>query len=296
MYKRQYTSRALHELVIGGDNLLQWADAVGFADTAKAQRLAAALQAYRRSLNRERFTATVAALTPCGEQDVYDVTVADVHAFDANGLVVHNCAEQPLPPYGCCCLGSIDLTRFVRDAFEPTARFDEAAFAKVAQVAVRMLDNVLDTTVWPLPQQQEEASRKRRIGLGFTGLGDALVMLGLRYDETPAREKAARISEVLRDAAYEADVYKRQEQDLEVRGDGQQLAQQGFGFGRNANELLAAVAHFHHAHAAAVPVQHFGGCLAQHGFGQRSRAGAEVEDAGHVRVGFRASCGWGCRA
>ena len=131
--QREYTSRALHELVIGGDNLLQWADAVGFADTAKAQRLAAALQAYRRSLNRERFTATVAALTPCGEQDVYDVTVADVHAFDANGLVVHNCAEQPLPPYGCCCLGSIDLTRFVRDAFEPTARFDEAAFAKVAQ-------------------------------------------------------------------------------------------------------------------------------------------------------------------
>jgi ribonucleoside-diphosphate reductase alpha chain len=114
------------------------------------------------------------------------------------------CAEQPLPPYGCCCLGSIDLTRFVCDPFEPSARFDEAAFAKVAQVAVRMLDNVLDTTVWPLPQQQEEARRKRRIGLGFTGLGDALVMLGLRYDEAPAREKAARISEVLRDAAYEA--------------------------------------------------------------------------------------------
>jgi ribonucleoside-diphosphate reductase alpha chain len=202
--QREYGCRALHELVISGDNLALWADLVGFADTDKAQRLAVALQGYRRSLNRERFTATVAALTPCGEQDVYDVTVADVHAFDANGLVVHNCAEQPLPPYGCCCLGSIDLTRFVCDPFEPSARFDEAAFAKVAQVAVRMLDNVLDTTVWPLPQQQEEARRKRRIGLGFTGLGDALVMLGLRYDETPAREKAARISEVLRDAAYEA--------------------------------------------------------------------------------------------
>jgi ribonucleoside-diphosphate reductase alpha chain len=114
------------------------------------------------------------------------------------------CAEQPLPPYGCCCLGSIDLTRFVREPFEPGARFDEAAFVRVAQVAVRMLDNVLDTTVWPLPQQQEEARRKRRIGLGFTGLGDALVMLGLRYDEAPARIQAARIAEVLRDAAYEA--------------------------------------------------------------------------------------------
>lgn len=114
------------------------------------------------------------------------------------------CAEQPLPPYGCCCLGSIDLTRFVRDAFEPTARFDEAAFARVAQVAVRMLDNVLDVTVWPLPQQHEEARRKRRVGLGFTGLGDALVMLNLRYDTEPARAMAARISEVMRDAAYEA--------------------------------------------------------------------------------------------
>ena len=116
------------------------------------------------------------------------------------------CAEQPLPPYGCCCLGSIDLTRFVRDAFEPGARFDEEAFARVSQVAVRMLDNVLDITVWPLPQQQEEARRKRRVGLGFTGLGDALVMLGLRYDTDAARAMASRISEVMRDAAYEASV------------------------------------------------------------------------------------------
>ncbi|MFO1272802.1 MAG: adenosylcobalamin-dependent ribonucleoside-diphosphate reductase [Rubrivivax sp.] len=116
------------------------------------------------------------------------------------------CAEQPLPPYGCCCLGSIDLTRFVRDPFEANARFDEAAFARVAQVAVRMLDNVLELTPWPLPQQQEEARRKRRVGLGFTGLGDALVMLNLRYDTEPARAAAARISEVMRDAAYEASV------------------------------------------------------------------------------------------
>ncbi|HRD85556.1 MAG TPA: ribonucleoside-diphosphate reductase, adenosylcobalamin-dependent, partial [Rubrivivax sp.] len=88
------------------------------------------------------------------------------------------CAEQPLPPYGCCCLGSIDLTRFVRRPFEADAAFDEEGFARLAQVAVRMLDNVLDATVWPLPQQQDEARRKRRVGLGFTGLGDALVMLG----------------------------------------------------------------------------------------------------------------------
>jgi ribonucleoside-diphosphate reductase alpha chain len=114
------------------------------------------------------------------------------------------CAEQPLPPYGCCCLGSLDLTRFVREPFGEQAQFDFTAFADIARTAVRMLDNVLDVTVWPLPQQEREAHNKRRVGLGFTGLGDALVMLNLRYDTEPAREMARKISEVMRDSAYEA--------------------------------------------------------------------------------------------
>jgi ribonucleoside-diphosphate reductase alpha chain len=201
-----YDTRALHELVISGENLRSFADQVGFEDSAKAQRLDELLAAYRRRLNRERFVATFDALEPLGDEPVFDVTVCEVHAFDANGLVLHNCAEQPLPPYGCCCLGSIDLTRFVREPFESGAGFEEAAFAQVVRVAVRMLDNVLDVTVWPLHQQQEEARRKRRVGLGFTGLGDALVMLNLRYDEPPARAMAQRISELMRDTAYDASV------------------------------------------------------------------------------------------
>jgi len=121
------------------------------------------------------------------------------------------CGEQPLPPYGCCCLGSIDLTRFIADPFEPQARFDEEAFAQVARTAVRMLDNVLDVTVWPLPQQHDEARNKRRIGLGFTGLGDALIMLNLRYDTPEARAMARRIAELLRDSAYDASADLAQE-------------------------------------------------------------------------------------
>ena len=105
------------------------------------------------------------------------------------------CAEQPLPPYGCCCLGSIDLTRFIRDPFQEKAAFDFDRFGKIVEVSIRMLDNVLDVTAWPLEQQHKEAMAKRRVGLGFTGLGDALIMLRLRYDTDEARQMAARISD-----------------------------------------------------------------------------------------------------
>jgi ribonucleoside-diphosphate reductase alpha chain len=203
---REYPTNAQHELIISGDNLQVFAERVGFADTDKSARLKIALSRYRRSLNRERFTATVASLEADGHEDVYDVMVSDVHAFDANGILAHNCGEQPLPSYGCCDLGSVDLTRFVRQPFTPQAEFDFDGFAATVTVGVRMLDNVLDVTAWPLPQQQKEALDKRRIGLGFTGLGDALIELGLRYDADEGRAMAARIAEEMRDAAYRSSV------------------------------------------------------------------------------------------
>ncbi len=118
------------------------------------------------------------------------------------------CAEQPLPPYGCCCLGSINLTRFVTSpfGFSGSPVFDFPSFGKVVETATRMLDNVLELTHWPLPQQSDEAASKRRVGLGFTGLGDALIMLGLRYDTPEARAMAAKVSEFMRDKAYLASV------------------------------------------------------------------------------------------
>jgi len=114
------------------------------------------------------------------------------------------CGEQPLPPYGCCCLGSINLTRFVIDPFGEHASFDFARFQSVVKVAIRALDNVLDATLWPLSEQQQEATHKRRVGLGFTGLGNTVTMLGLRYDSEPARAMAADIARKMRDAAYDA--------------------------------------------------------------------------------------------
>jgi ribonucleoside-diphosphate reductase alpha chain len=114
------------------------------------------------------------------------------------------CGEQPLPPYGCCCLGSINLTRFVLDPFGESASFDFAKFHEVVKVSIRALDNVLDATLWPLPEQHKEAMNKRRVGLGYTGLGNTLTMINLRYDSDAAREMSSDISRAMRDASYEA--------------------------------------------------------------------------------------------
>ncbi|MDP1901744.1 MAG: adenosylcobalamin-dependent ribonucleoside-diphosphate reductase [Rubrivivax sp.] len=137
------------------------------------------------------------------------------------------CGEQPLPPYGACCLGSIDLTRLVTQPFEPAAGFDFARLHAIVPVAVRMLDNVLEISAWPLPQQQAQAQAKRRIGLGYTGLGDALAMLGLHYDSEAARAMATRITRVLRDTAYAASTALARERGAFPLFDAQGLLREG---------------------------------------------------------------------
>lgn len=116
------------------------------------------------------------------------------------------CAEQPLPNYGCCCLGSLNLTMYVRNPFSAEASFDEEGYKAAIKTGIRMLDNVLDVTQWPLEEQHQEAMNKRRVGLGFLGLGDAMVMLGIRYDSPEGEEFAAYVSRVMRDNAYRASV------------------------------------------------------------------------------------------
>lgn len=118
------------------------------------------------------------------------------------------CGEQPLPPYGCCDLGPIILPRFVRHpfGFDGAPMFDFEAFEKTVATQVRALDNVLEVTFWPLPQQRDEAAAKRRIGVGFTGMGNVLAMLCLRYNAPEGVAMAARIARHMRDAAYAASV------------------------------------------------------------------------------------------
>jgi ribonucleoside-diphosphate reductase alpha chain len=116
------------------------------------------------------------------------------------------CGEQPLPPYGACLLGSINLAKLIERPFEDEARLDTAALEAVTPVAVRMLDNAIDISRFPLPAQKHEALAKRRIGLGITGLADALIMCGARYGSADAVELTESWMHALQRAAYRASV------------------------------------------------------------------------------------------
>ncbi|MCL3881038.1 adenosylcobalamin-dependent ribonucleoside-diphosphate reductase [Marivita sp. GX14005] len=116
------------------------------------------------------------------------------------------CGEQPLPPYGACLLGSINLARLVTDPFEDAAALDTGALDELVATGVRMMDNVVDASNFPLEAQAREAQAKRRIGLGVTGLADALLMLGLRYGSDEAARQTERWLHAIARAAYLASV------------------------------------------------------------------------------------------
>lgn len=116
------------------------------------------------------------------------------------------CGEIPLPPYGACDLGSLNLTRFIERPFAAAAGIDFDALSEAAILAVRMLDNVINTSRFPLQQQGLQATQTRRIGLGITGLADALLMLGIRYGTAESCAVATRVMQTICHAAFRSSV------------------------------------------------------------------------------------------
>jgi ribonucleoside-diphosphate reductase alpha chain len=185
--------------------LERFARYIGSALTARQRKIAALLAHRTMPLRPVTTTTKVTRVVPedlC--EPVYDLTVFDTKSFLGNGLIVSN-SEIPLEAYGACCLGNVNLSKFVLDSFTPNARIDWPTLEKALRYAVRFLDDVLDYNAdkHPLPAQREASLRSRRIGVGFTGFGDMLIKLGLKYDSDEAIAFTDKLFERIKHIVYD---------------------------------------------------------------------------------------------
>src|SRR6266446_4558684 len=201
--KKEYACGADYELIIDGESREYFMAHIGFLTEEKNGKYAQWVQG--KALNKsQRFTSRIAEITYVGREAVFDTTQADCNTVIFNGLETGQCGEQPLPPYGSCLLGSVNLTKFVVDPFTENARFDWETYRKVVKVFTRMLDNVVEINGLPLPQQRDEILRKRRHGMGFLGLGSTITMLCMKYGSKKSVAFTQNVSREMAVAGWEA--------------------------------------------------------------------------------------------
>ena len=201
--RRSYACRADYELVVDGRSRESFMEEIGFLSEAKNGRYRAWREG-KALLKSQPFRSRVTQIVHAGREAVFDTTQQDHNTVIFNGIVTGQCGEQPLPPYGSCLLGSINLTRFVRNAFTEFAEFDWAEFREVVKVFTRMLDNVVEVNGLPLAQQRHEILRKRRHGMGFLGLGSSMTLLGMKYGSPESVAFTEDVSREMAVAGWEA--------------------------------------------------------------------------------------------
>jgi ribonucleoside-diphosphate reductase alpha chain len=199
---KSYDCKADYELVIDGESREHFMAEIGFMTAGKNKKYQNWVAG--RALSRsQKFASRIAEIVYVGKEAVFDTTQADHNSVIFNGLVTGQCGEQPLPPYGSCLLGSVNLTRFVRDPFTAKARFDWDEYRELVKVFTRMLDDVVEINGLPLAQQREEINRKRRHGMGFLGLGSTLTLLGMKYGSPESLKFTEDVSREMAIAGWE---------------------------------------------------------------------------------------------
>jgi ribonucleoside-diphosphate reductase alpha chain len=201
--EREYRCAAQYELIVDGESRERFMREIGFLLPDKERRYADWVRgkALRKS---QRFASRIESMKYIGDEAVFDTTQPDHNSVVFNGLVTAQCGEQPLPPYGSCLLGSVNLTRFVRQPFTDEAKFDWDEYREVVRVFTRMLDNVVEINGLPLGRQREELARKRRHGMGFLGLGSTITMLGMKYGSPESVSFTENIAREMAIAGWEA--------------------------------------------------------------------------------------------
>jgi ribonucleoside-diphosphate reductase alpha chain len=201
--KRLYDCQADYELIIGSESRDYFMEKIGFLTDEKNDKYRE-WKVERKSAQLGKFVSPIASIDYVGREAVFDTTQPDKNNLIFNGIVTGNCGEQPLPAYGSCLLGSVNLTKFVLDPFTDNARFDWETYRKVVKVFTRMLDNVVEINGLPLPQQRDEILRKRRHGMGFLGLGSTITLLCMKYGSKKSVAFSQNVSREMALAGWEA--------------------------------------------------------------------------------------------
>jgi len=211
-----YERQADHDLVVSKDNLRRFREEIGFLLDSKNEALDARIDSYDRGPYAERFEATVASIEHDGHETVYDLTEPDTHSFVANGIVVHNCGEQPLEEYEACNLGHINLStiadfdapdwRVWSDEHSEEYDTHEAAVEAFLQEAIdfetfderigygtRFLENVVTMSDFPVEEIEQTVRDMRKIGLGIMGLAQLYIQLGVKYGSEAGNEVARQL-------------------------------------------------------------------------------------------------------
>jgi ribonucleoside-diphosphate reductase alpha chain len=201
--KKAYACKADYELIVDGESRERFMAEIGFLADAKNEKYEAWVEgkALRKS---QRFTSRIAEIEHVGKEAVFDTTQADHNTVIFNGIVTGQCGEQPLPPYGSCLLGSVNLTRFVREPFTERAKFDWSEYREVVKIFTRMLDNVVEINGLPLERQRDEIMRKRRHGMGYLGLGSTMTLLRMKYGSPESIRFTEEVSREMALAGWEA--------------------------------------------------------------------------------------------
>ncbi len=213
---KEYDTEGFHELAVAKDNLVRFREEVGFLLDSKDEALAGHLSDYDRGPYSECFEATVKSVERDGHEAVYDLTEPDTNSFVANGLVVHNCGEQPLEEYEACNLGHINLSTLAAedapdwrvwaerhaDAYDTEAEaidaflqeaIDWAEFDRRIDLGTRFLENVVTMSDFPVPEIEQRVREMRKIGMGIMGLAQLDIQLGMRYGSDASNEVARQL-------------------------------------------------------------------------------------------------------
>jgi ribonucleoside-diphosphate reductase alpha chain len=223
---KEYWCVAQHELVISRDNIIMYSERVNFRSPSKKQKLQDIIESLKKKPYKDKFLAKVKQVVYCGIEPVFDCQVEDVHHFDLNGLVSHNCGEILMSEYNACLLMLMNLMKFVKNPYLPIAEVDWVELKRQIKIATRLMDNLVDLEIEKMDQiiakiksdpEPDDIKRTelelwenvkkfyvkgRRVGLGVTGLADMLAELNIKYDSQEALDFCDKLFSTFQEEVY----------------------------------------------------------------------------------------------